>query len=96
MMTRIPTEDRLPPARAAELLAENFRGVATMIHSDTEQCWQMLETLADRQLGGGIVYDAEIALAAARAGATKLLTLNVRHFLRVAPPGLEIVGPPLA
>lgn len=42
---------------------------------------------------GGTVYDALIAEVALRAGAIKLLTLNRRHFERVAPEGLAIVEP---
>jgi predicted nucleic acid-binding protein len=95
VLTRIPTQDRLPPKRAAELLAENFRNVATVIRPDADQSWQLLARLAERQISGGTAYDAEIALETARAGATRLLTLNVRHFLRVAPPELEILGPAL-
>ena len=44
-------------------------------------------------MAGGAVYDAEIAEAAYRAGARRLLTLNRRHFERLAPEGLEIVEP---
>jgi len=44
-------------------------------------------------VAGGAVYDAEIAEAAYRAGARRLLTLNRRHFERLAPEGLEIVEP---
>jgi len=93
VLTRIPSPKRLPPERAWALLAENLRSHATLVDGGGDTHWSTLEMLASQGIRGGAVYDGEIAYAASRAGATRLLTLNVRHFLRVAPPGLEIVGP---
>ncbi|MFP3941926.1 MAG: hypothetical protein ACLF0P_16650 [Thermoanaerobaculia bacterium] len=46
-----------------------------------------------RRVAGGAVYDALIAESAARAGADSIVTLNPRHFERVAPEGLLVVEP---
>ena len=55
--------------------------------------WAALARAAERQLGGGKVYDAVVAHATAQAGASLLLTWNVKDFLAVAPSGLEIRTP---
>ncbi len=44
-------------------------------------------------LGGGRVYDAAIAQCVAEAGATLLLTWNTKHFLPIAPAGLDVREP---
>ena len=43
--------------------------------------------------GGDAVYDARIVAAALKGGATRILTLNVRDFSRLAPDGLAVVDP---
>jgi hypothetical protein len=47
----------------------------------------------DRGFAGARVFDVAIALAAYEAGARFLLTWNVRHFISIAPVGLEIRQP---
>jgi hypothetical protein len=47
----------------------------------------------ERSVAGGAVYDARIIAAAVKGGALRLLTLNARHFERLAPEGLEIPVP---
>ena len=49
--------------------------------------------MAARSMGGGRIYDAIIALCSHQAGATVLLTWNLKHFLAVAPAGLTIREP---
>jgi predicted nucleic acid-binding protein len=44
-----------------------------------------IRQLADRDLGGGMIYDALIAACARKARATRLYTLNQKHFRQVAP-----------
>ena len=56
-------------------------------------CRQALRDLAGRGLGGGRIYDAIIALSSFQAGATILLTWNLKHFLSVAPVGLAVQEP---
>ena len=55
--------------------------------------WETIRHTLDRGCSGGRVYDAVIALATYEAGARLRQTWNVRHFLTVAPVGLEIRQP---
>jgi predicted nucleic acid-binding protein len=59
----------------------------------TVTSWAVLNRAAERQVGGGKIHYAVIAQATARAGASVLLTWNVKDFLAVAPAGLEIRSP---
>jgi predicted nucleic acid-binding protein len=93
VLTRSPAPLYVAPDQARRLLVENFFEVAEFPGVAPGLCWTALDELAARSLGGGLLYDAIIAQSCHEAGATLLLTWNVRDFLRVAPPGLEIREP---
>ena len=90
VMTRLPAPYRLAPADAFQLLRDNFATVRLAIFN-WRSVWPVLQRLAGASLGGGITYDAVILDAAADAGATELLTLNERDYVRLEP-GLRIVA----
>jgi len=83
----------MTPEIVKQTLEHDFLPSAVMPEIEARTAWSAIETLAHLELGGGRVYDAIIAYSAARAGATVLLTWNVKHFLPLAPPGLEVREP---
>ncbi len=91
VLTRLPV--RLSPSDASRLLYDNFVDTAEIAVLTGDTVWSSIQDLSDRDLGGGVVYDAIIAHAAFTRGASVLLTWNVKDFLRVAPPGLQITTP---
>jgi hypothetical protein len=50
--------------------------------------------MADLGIVGGAVYDGLIVGAARKVGVNRLLTFNIRDFLRVWPEGREIITDP--
>jgi predicted nucleic acid-binding protein len=92
VLTRLPPPVRIAPMEASERMRENFGGdlVAGL---EPKSAWLSITQLAQRGLGGGRVYDAAIASSVLRAGAAVIFTWNVKDFLAVAPPGLEIREP---
>ena len=74
-----------------ENVVERARGRVVGLTED-----EYLATLADaseRGLSGGVVYDALIARAAAKAKA-RILTFNARHFRRVCRnPDRDLIDP---
>jgi predicted nucleic acid-binding protein len=92
VLTRLPSPHRLSPEDALRLLEENFADARTVALAATDT-WRLLRTLAAAAVAGGAVYDARIVAAAVKGGAAQILTLNGRHFSRLAPDGLEIVVP---
>ena len=84
VMTRIPALFRLLPAEAWELLSRNFAHVRLAM-LPASAIWPLLAALSSADLGGGSMYDAAILAAAESAGASALLTFNVRHFERLRP-----------
>lgn len=84
---------RLSPADARRLLEGSFFETAEIAGLAGDAAWTTIQDLSLRDMGGGITYDAVIARTAFNAGASVLLTWNVKDLLRVAPPGLEIRQP---
>ena len=93
VLTRLPGSLRTPPQTALRILDLCFGDGTEICGLSPQDCWSAMGELAGSGRGGGRVYDAVIARATGRAGASVLLTWNVSEFLSVAPPGLEIREP---
>jgi predicted nucleic acid-binding protein len=84
VFTRIPPPFRIPPAAALQI-AQHTSKRFTVVTLTTAEQLAVIRDLADRELGGGMTYDALIAACARKARATRLYTLNRKHFCKVAP-----------
>jgi len=93
VLTRLPGPLRTTPQTALRILELWFGKGTEICGLSPQDCWSAMGELAGSGRGGGRVYDAVIARATGRAGASVLLTWNVSEFLSVAPPGLEIREP---
>jgi predicted nucleic acid-binding protein len=93
VLTRLPPPYRLSSASARDLLTANFLAKVSICPVSEADISAALELVAEQNLAGGMVYDAVIAHSVSRAGASKLLTWNARHFALVAPPQLAIHTP---
>lgn len=93
VLTRLPKPQRLIPGQAFELLKRTFEGRVQISERNFRESWEFLESLACRGTAGGAAHDAVIVDLARQAGATAIFTLNLRHFLPLAPPGIEILPP---
>ena len=93
VLTRSPAPLFVPSEQARKLLVENFFEIAEIPGVSGSLAWDAMDELAARSMGGAVLYDAVIAQSCLRAGAKVLLTWNVRDFLRIAPPALEIRHP---
>jgi len=91
VLTRLPSPHRLTPATATALLEANWRS-AEVVHLTAEETWHALRKANRLGVAGGQCYDTVIASCAEKAGASTLLTWNVRHFSRFSN-GLRAVEP---
>lgn len=82
VLTRLPPPHRLAPRDAFELLRANFAGVKSASLS-ARAGFPLLQSIARRDLGGGLTYDAVILETARDARANALLTMNARDFERL-------------
>lgn len=91
VLTRLPGRYRIPPRVALALLEENWSETPT-IHLDGHEVWSALGEARRQAATGGRMYDVLIAHSAIKAGASALVTWNVRHFAAFAN-SLDIVTP---
>lgn len=92
VMTRLPRGYRAPPEDAFAALLGAF-GRAELAASRPQSAWKFLEDAVAAGIAGGGIHDADILACAARAGATRLLTLNPRDFERLSRSSVAIVAP---
>jgi predicted nucleic acid-binding protein len=92
VLSSAPKPTGVPPREAVQLLQYDF-GDAITAPVRRGLAWDTIHHTLGRGFAGGRVFDAAIALAAYEAGARLLLTWNVRHFISIAPVGLEIRQP---
>lgn len=93
VLTRLPSPHRLAPADAARLLRETCGVHARLAAAPPPaRFWDLLDAFAAAGVAGGRAYDALILRTARHGGATRLLTLNPRHFVDLAPPGFAVTG----
>lgn len=93
VMTRMPAPHRLAPKDAFTLLEGTFGTSTPVLQLPKETYWEFLSGLAQEGVTGGAVYDAEIIECARQAGVKNILTLNRRHFERLAPDDIRILVP---
>ncbi len=78
---------RITPAAAWALLEHSVLPFVKTIDLSAEEVQGVVQRISRRGLAGGVVYDALIAEAAAKAGADCLVTLNLGDFRRVMKAG---------
>jgi len=95
VLTRLPRQPRIQPSEAWQLIQENVVQKATVITLTSVEYLRLIEKLSQRGISGGQVYDAIIAQAAESCHAEQLVTLNVSHFQKVWPEGIQRIVSPL-
>ncbi len=85
VLTTLPVRPRLSPAAAWRLIQENLLADFEIVTLSKADYQKALQTLAQGQLSGGVVYDALIAYAAEKAHVDHLVTLNPEDFRRAWP-----------
>ena len=94
VLSALPTSPRIGARLAWRLIRENVEAHARVVTLSAGDYTRVIGALADREMPGGIVYDALIVKAAQKARADKLLTLNPRDFLRIWPEGDAVIASP--
>ena len=92
VLTRLPPPHRLRSGDALTLIEGNWSDTPT-VHLTARETWNALRTAQRRNVRGGQMYDALIATAALKAGASAILTWNSRNFAPFAGD-VRIESPP--
>ncbi len=80
VVTRLPEELRLSPAAALQLLEAEILGRFEVVDLPSSARLSFLRSAAAHRVAGGRLYDAHIAEIARLAGASVVVTENLRHF----------------
>lgn len=88
--TRLPAGLRLSPESASRLLEEEVLGRFTVCDLPAEGRVTFLAAAARERVAGGRIYDAHIGDAARLAGATVVVTDNLRHFTALTRHGITV------
>ncbi len=94
VLTTLPVSPRITPDIAWRLIQEDILDIAELSVLSGADYKTVIRRLKDEGFTGGIIYDALICHAAAKAGASTLLTLNSADFRRLQmAKGYHIVEP---
>src|SRR5688572_14001361 len=89
VLTRLPRGNQVPPAMAWQLIAENILREFTIVSLTPDEYADALANAAANGVEGGRTYDALLLAAAAKSGAERIYTTNVRHFQSLASDQLR-------
>ena len=84
VLTRLPGPDQVPSSMAWRLITENVLKDFTVVGLSPKEYANTLAEVAANGVEGGKTYDALILAAAAKSGADRIYTTNVRHFQDLA------------
>lgn len=90
VLTRLPGGNQVAPSVAWQLIEENLLKDFIIIHLASQEYAKTLATSAANGVEGGRTYDALILAAAAKSGAERIYTTNVRHFQALADADLRM------
>ena len=95
VLTRLPGGNQVPPPMAWQLIAENVLKDFTIVGLTSAEYTETLANAAANGVEGGLTYDALLLAAAAKSGADRIYTTNIRHFQSLATDQLRarIVAP---
>jgi predicted nucleic acid-binding protein len=84
VLTRLPDAGHVAPTIAWQLISENVVDNFSVITLSSREYSETLASAAASGVEGGRTYDALLLAAAAKSGAERIYTLNVRHFQNLA------------
>ena len=67
------------------LIVEHTLSFTSVVALTGEETLSTLRSLAQRNLGGGLVYDALLLACARKIDASVIYTHNIKHFRQIAP-----------
>jgi predicted nucleic acid-binding protein len=89
VITRLPGGNQVAAPVAWQLIAENILNDFTIVSLSSKEYTDTLGNAAKNSVEGGRTYDALLLAAAAKSGADRIYTTNVRHFQSLADDQLR-------
>ena len=96
VLTSLPVKPRISPSVARRLIDHNVLKQCKVLSLSAEDYVAIVEHLSEIEILGGATYDALIFYAAVKADADRVVTFNVKDFVRVYPTFADkVVSPSL-
>lgn len=89
VLTRLPGGNQVAPTVAWQLISENVLSDFNVVSLTSKEYAETLAEAAANGVEGGKTYDALLLAAAAKSGAERIYTTNVRHFQGLADDHLR-------
>ena len=89
VLTRLPGGSQVAPMVAWQLISENVLKDFSIVSLNSKEYAETLAKAAAHGVEGGKTYDALLLAAAAKSGADRIYTTNVRHFQSLADEPLR-------
>jgi predicted nucleic acid-binding protein len=94
ILTTLPIHPRIAPMLAQQLIQQNVLNLCEIVSLSDTDYTAIVKHLAEKELPGGIIYDALIVYAGLKAEVDRLVTLNPKDFRRIYPEYADkIVSP---
>jgi predicted nucleic acid-binding protein len=84
VLTRLPPPYRLPADAALQIVKQTSKRLTVIALTPAEHI-AAIERFVARGLTGAMIYDALILACARKSNATRIYTLNSKHFKQAAP-----------
>jgi predicted nucleic acid-binding protein len=94
VLSRMPTKPKLSPLDAREIIEHDFLPHFVFVPPQTEDYLLAMRELAQRNLGGGRIYDLLHLHAASRIAVDRIYTLNAAEWKMLAPALAGIIQVP--
>jgi len=85
VLTRLPIQPRLTPQNVWQVMQYNVLKLLNIAALSPNDYVIVIQQLVERNLSGGIIYDALLLQSAVNANVERILTLNKKDFLHIAP-----------
>jgi predicted nucleic acid-binding protein len=82
--TRMPMPYRVSPSDALRIV-QHISETCTVVTLTATETLRTIRDIAERNLGGGLVYDALLLACARKIEAKRIYTNNQKHFRQIAP-----------
>ena len=93
VLTTLPLPRRVSAAEAKRLIDESIRARLEVVDLEESDYAAAIDRVSGSGLAGGVVYDALHAIAAEKAGCSRLYTYNVDHFRSVCRDPVVVSSP---
>ncbi len=92
-LTSLPLPRRILPSEAAQIIEVSLMKKLTVLTISEGVYLKAIRNVADSGFRSGMVYDALHVACAESGGCERIYTLNLKHFERLNPNGVEVLSP---